>query len=224
MTGARRRARLAGADRAASRSRRMNSHDDLLEDDAVIDDAGEEPVDDIEAGNAMDVGGGADEVCDLHAFEAGFGEAKARGIERTALMGDEHDAAKLVDLDEELEFIHDALLFKMRFLVAGETRGTAGERHAIVARETKSYLEKIVEVLADAAVGTIDCGGMDPLGFVGHAAFIGGHAGGNSARMRGIWVCYPPQCLRTRAGGGQRERLAPGHGAARRGGAGRELG
>lgn len=145
---------------------------DAFEGDVSIADAGEVAFDGVEAGDAVDKGGGADEVGPLDEFEAGFFQLKAGGVERAALMRDQDDAFELVNLHEELELIHDALLFQVGLRVAGEAGGTAGERDAVVAGEFEAVLEEVVEQFAHSAVGAVDGRGVNAALFVSDTAGV----------------------------------------------------
>ncbi len=139
----------------------MGSGVDFFELDVAIDEAGEIRIDVFQAGDAVGVGGSANQVSALDEFEAGFFEFELRGVEGAGLVGNEDDAAEAVDFDEEFEFIGDADFFEVGLGVAGETGGAAGEGDAVVAGKVEAVLEEVVEVFAETAVGAVDGGGVD---------------------------------------------------------------
>ena len=120
----------------------------------------------------MDQGGRADQVRTLDEFQAGFFQFQSRGVEGAALVGDEDDARELVNLDEELEFIDDALLFQVGLRVAREAGRAAGEGDAVVPGELQAVLKKVVELLAHSAVGAVNGRGVDAAAFVGDIALV----------------------------------------------------
>jgi hypothetical protein len=76
-----------------------------------------------------------------------------------------------VHIDQKVQFVNDGGVFELRLRILDKRRGPAGEGDAIVPRELQAILEKVVEVIAHAAIGTINGGGVDTLGFVGRAGF-----------------------------------------------------
>ena len=112
-------------------------------------EVGFDPVDRRHAG---DEGGCPDQVGPLNEFEASFLQFEPVAIERTVLVGNQHDPLQSVDFDEELELIDDTLLFQMGLRMAGKTGGPAREGDAVVARQAKPVLKEVVEVLSDTAV------------------------------------------------------------------------
>ena len=152
-----------------------------LEDQCAFDHAGEVGVDGVEAGDAVDERGGADEVGALEKFQPRLLEFQARGVERAGLVGDQDDALELVDLNEELELVNNPLLFQMRLRVAGEAGGAAGESDSVAAREVQTVAQKVVEVLAEAAIGAVDGRGVDAGGFVADWAWVVWHRRENMA-------------------------------------------
>ena len=116
---------------------------------------------------------GAHEIGALDEFEAAVLEFEAGGVEGTGVVGDQDDALKAVDIDEELELIDDALLFEVGLRVTGEAGGAAGEGDSVVPRQVQAILKEIVEMLADAAVGAVDGRGTDSGALVGEAGFVG---------------------------------------------------
>ena len=147
---------------------------DGLEADGAVDEAGVVGLGGCDAGDAGDVGRGADEVGSLDELELAVLKVQACAVEGAAFVGDEDDAFEAVDLDEELQLVDDPLLLEEGLGVAGEAGGAAGEGEAVVTREAEAVLEEVVEVLADPAVGAVDRRGVDAVVVVGDAALIGG--------------------------------------------------
>lgn len=133
-------------------------------------------LDGIKPCDAVHKCGGADEIGLLDEFEPRLAEFEACAVERATGVGDEDDFAKLVNFDEELEFVHDALFFEMGLCMTGEAGGAAGEGDAVVAGEIEAVLEEIIKVFTDTAVGAVDGRGVDAGGFIRDATGVT-HAG-----------------------------------------------
>ncbi len=148
--------------RVVRSARGIESTSDLdgLEGDLTIDLACEVGLDRIKPRDAMHERSSANEIGPLQEFHSRFLEFEPRGVERAALVRDQHDPLELVDLDEELQFIHDALLFEVRLRVPGEARGPAGKAEPVVAWKGKPVLEEVIEVFAQSPVGAVQRGGV----------------------------------------------------------------
>src|SRR5262245_40783183 len=102
--------------------------------------------------DAADECGRTNQIGPLQQFEPAVFQFEAGVIERATFMSDEHDALKLMNFDEKLQFIDHALRLHMRLRMIGQTRRSAGQREPIVPWQRKPVLEKVVEMLADSAV------------------------------------------------------------------------
>lgn len=91
----------------------------MLEDHFAVLQGRKVGVDLFEAGDAVDEGGGSDEVCALNEFESWLFKDKASSVEGAGLMRDQNDAFEAVYFGEELEFVNHALFFDVGFFVAG---------------------------------------------------------------------------------------------------------
>ena len=132
-----------------------------LEDHAHLGAASEVSLHVRQARDAANALGSFDQVDRLLIFQVLCRQLQTGCVERTALMRNQHDARQAVDIDEELELLNHALLLHVSFGVPRQTRRTAGQRDAVVTRQAQPVLQKIIEVLTDAAVRTIQRGCTD---------------------------------------------------------------
>src|SRR5262249_14300393 len=85
-------------------------------------------------------------------------------IERTTVVGNQHDPFQLVNAHQEVELFPNRLLKLSGVLAPRQPGGTAGDSPAIVARDLQLLVAELVEGLAPAAIAAIDRHGSDPFG------------------------------------------------------------
>jgi hypothetical protein len=82
-------------------------------------------------------------------------------------VSDEDDLVQAVLADEKLELGFEGISIVKSLHVAGEAGGSAGDGDAVVSWQAEGDMEEFIHLLAKAAIGTVDCGGGNPLGLEG---------------------------------------------------------
>src|ERR1043166_5721630 len=98
-------------------------------------------VDVVQACDAADKGGGANQIGALHQFEGGLFESQPGSVKGAALMGDQYGALESMHLHKEFEFVDDALLLQMGLRMTRQAGRPARETYAVVSRKAQSILE-----------------------------------------------------------------------------------
>ncbi len=151
----------------------MRSDFDRFKRDAAFDMVSVVALHGFDAGDAPDRRGRPDQVRPLQNLQPSVLQLQPSGVKRASFVRDQDDAPQTMHLDEEFQFVHHALGLHVRLRMVGKARRPAGKGDAVISRQLQSVLKKIVELFADAAVGTIDGGGVNSCPIVWNCALEG---------------------------------------------------